>query len=84
VKFLGLLLIGVTLSFGAVDINKADKAELMSIKGIGESKATAIIEHRTNTGCFADIEALKAVKGIGEKFIEKNKENIVASACEKK
>lgn len=83
-KFLGLLLVGFSLSFAAVDINTADKTELMSLKGIGEAKASAIVEYRTASGCFTDVESLVAVKGIGEKFIEKNKENLVASACEKK
>lgn len=82
-KFLSLLLIGVTLSFGAVDINKADKKELMSIKGVGDAKADAIIDYRKKSGCFSSVEEIKNVKGLGDKFVESNKANLTAGECKK-
>ena len=82
-KLLSLLIMGVVLLFGAVDINKADKAELMSIKGIGEAKANAILEYRKAKNCFSNIEELKEVKGFGDKFLEKNRDSITASSCSK-
>jgi competence protein ComEA len=74
------MLLSAALLFGAVDINTATKADLMSLKGIGEKKADAIVAYRT-IHCFKDVHALTAVKGIGEKFIEKNKENLTAGEC---
>ncbi|MBU1658593.1 helix-hairpin-helix domain-containing protein [bacterium] len=78
-----LLLMGAVFLFGAVDINKADKNELMGIKGVGENKAELIIEYRQAHKCFKDIQELKEVKGFGEKFLEKNQANLTASECKK-
>jgi competence protein ComEA len=51
-------------SFAAVDINKASLAELESIKGIGPSLSTRIIEARKN-GAFKDWSDLQTrVKGV--------------------
>jgi competence protein ComEA len=83
-KLLSLLLVGFSLSFGAVDINKADKQELMSIKGVGKAKADAIVEYRNKNNCFKNIEQIKEVKGFGGKFLENNKGKIVASECKRK
>ena len=82
-KLLSLLIIGAALCFGAVDINKADKDELMNINGVGEAKASAIIEYRKMHNCFSSIEELKEVKGFGDKMLEKNRNNITASKCKK-
>lgn len=82
-KLLSVLLVGATLCFGAVDINKADKAQLMEIKGVGEAKANAILEYRKEHKCFNGVEEIKKVKGFGEKFLEKNKSNLEASSCKK-
>lgn len=56
----------------AVDINRASKSELMSIKGIGDKTAAAIIESREADGPFTSLENVAArVKGVGDKTIEK-------------
>jgi len=81
-KILVMLLMGFSLLFSAVDINNADKAELMSLKGIGTKKAEAILAYRASH-CFKSIEELKAVKGIGAKFIEHNAKNITVGSCKK-
>ncbi|DAB27892.1 MAG: DNA-binding protein [Sulfurimonas sp. RIFOXYD12_FULL_33_39] len=83
-KLLLWLLIGFTLSFGAVDINKADKKELMSIKGIGDKKADMILDYRKEHNCFKSVDEIKEVKGFGDKFLEKNRTNLTASECKKK
>lgn len=83
-KLLSLLIIGATLCFGAVDINRADKNELMSVSGIGEVKANEILEYRKKHTCFKNIQELKEVKGFGDKFLEKNKKNLKTSDCKKK
>ena len=59
-----------------VNINTATIDELMSISGIGESKAKAIIEYRNQNGNFKDISEIKNVSGIGEALFEKIKSNI--------
>ena len=54
-----------------VNINNADIGELTSLPGIGTSKATAIIEHRSEHGPFNTIEELTNVRGIGSNVLEK-------------
>lgn len=58
-----------------VCLNTASKEELMTLTGIGESKALAIIEYRTNTS-FKDITEIMNVSGIGESVYEKIKDSI--------
>ncbi len=81
-KVLAILLLGASLLFSAVNINKADKKELMTLNGIGAKKADAIIKHRKGK-CFKTVEGLTAVKGIGPKFLEKNRKNLKAGKCKK-
>lgn len=59
-----------------ISLNNASKEELMTLSGIGESKALLIIEYRTNVGLFKNIDELKNVSGIGDSLFEKIKENI--------
>lgn len=58
-----------------VNINTATKEELMTITGIGESKANNIIEYRKNNK-FSKIEDIKNISGIGDSVFEKIKEYI--------
>ena len=46
-----------------VNINTADEAALMKIKGIGKKKAEAIVSFRKEHGNFASVEDLKKIKG---------------------
>ncbi|MGL6097568.1 MAG: helix-hairpin-helix domain-containing protein [Fimbriiglobus sp.] len=55
----------------AVDVNAADRAELLQIPGIGPSLADAILTHRQDRGPFADVNKLADVRGVGEKTLEK-------------
>jgi competence protein ComEA len=59
-----------------VSINKATLEELMTLNGIGESKAKAIIEYRNQNGEFKNIEDIMNVSGIGELAYSKIKDNI--------
>ena len=47
-----------------VNINTAEIEELMTLPGIGEVRATAIIDHRRQEGDFEKIEDIMNVKGI--------------------
>ena len=53
-------------SDGKIDINRAGAGELMTLSGIGESRAKAIIAYREEHGGFKDTEEIMKVSGIGE------------------
>lgn len=61
---------------GVVNINTASLDELLTLTGIGESKANAIIEYRESFGRFTIKEDIMNVDGIGESLYEKIKERI--------
>ena len=60
-----------------ININKATINELVTLPGIGEAKAKAIISYRENYGLFKSIEDLKKVKGIGDTIFD-NIKNYIA------
>lgn len=62
--------------FKKVNINTASAEELVTIKGLGESKANAIISYRNTNGNFKSIEDIKNVSGIGDALFNKIKELI--------
>ena len=64
-------------SDGRVNLNTATKEELMSLPGIGESKAEAIMDYREKNGGFSDISDIMKISGIKEAAFEKIKELIV-------
>ena len=59
-----------------ISINRGTLEELMTIPGIGESKAHAIIEYREKNGNFKNIEEIKNISGIGDTTFDKFKEYI--------
>lgn len=59
-----------------VNINTADKNELISIRGIGEKKANLIIQNRP----YKSIWDLTKVKGISEDFVDKIREEVCVDA----
>ena len=61
---------------GKVNINTASKEELMTLSGIGESKAAQILTYRETIGRFAKIEDIKNISGIKDGVFSKIKDYI--------
>ncbi|MCF2682957.1 helix-hairpin-helix domain-containing protein [Faecalicatena contorta] len=61
---------------GKVNLNTASKEQLMTLSGIGEAKASAIISYREAHGGFQNIEELMQVEGIKEGVFQKVKDQI--------
>lgn len=61
---------------GKININQADKGDLMALPGVGETRAEAILSYRERNGVFSSIEELMNVEGIKEKTYEKLKDKI--------
>ena len=76
---LGALLLGPTAVWaGPVNINTADAVTLAAeLSGVGPALAEAIIKDREQNGPYPSAEALTRVKGIGQRIIELNKQNIL-------
>lgn len=47
-----------------ININTADRETLMTLPGIGEAKAEAVIQYRTEHGSFTSIEEIQNISGI--------------------
>jgi competence protein ComEA len=59
-----------------LNINSASIEELVSLKGIGKTKAEAIIQYRKINDGFQKVDDLLNVKGIGRKTLDKIKDRI--------
>ncbi len=73
--FMVLCLTPVQASEQKININTATKAQLITLKYVGEKLAEKIIDHRKETP-FKTPEDLMKVKGIGPKVLEANKDKI--------
>ena len=70
---------------GPVDINTADAKTISAeLKGVGLTKAKAIVEYRQKHGPFKSPGDLSLVKGIGERTVEINRANIRVTTAKKK
>lgn len=59
-----------------IDLNTATKEELMTLTGIGESKAMSIVAYRETNGKFKKIEDIMNITGIKDGVFEKIKSRI--------
>ncbi|KAB2313889.1 helix-hairpin-helix domain-containing protein [Betaproteobacteria bacterium SCN2] len=75
-KLFAMLFLLVSSSWAAVNINTATQSELEGVKGLGPSKAKAIIEYREKNGPFKSVDDLDKVKGFGKPSVEKLKDEL--------
>lgn len=68
---------------GPVNVNTADAETIAAeLDGIGIARARAIVAYRQANGPFRTAEDLLAVKGVGERILAANRDNIrVADAA---
>ncbi len=81
-----IVMVGPAVAYaGPVNVNTAD-AETISaeLKGVGITKALAIVEFREANGPFKSPEELAMVKGIGERTVEINREFILLNSTASK
>ncbi len=64
------------LKTGLIDINTANSMELQLLKGIGSTKAEAIVKYRETSGIFSKKEDIMNVPGIGPATFEKIKDRL--------
>jgi competence protein ComEA len=77
ISFISLVMVSYVCFAGPVDINSADVQTLATeLKGVGPAKAEAIVKYRNEHGSFKKTEELVQVKGIGNRTLEQNKENL--------
>lgn len=63
-------------SAGLVNINTADVAAMAEINGIGPAKAQAIVSYRDANGPFTSVDGLGYVKGIGDKLLNRLRDQV--------
>lgn len=63
---------------GLININTASVNELKTLKGIGDTRASAIVEYREAHGKFNSVEDIKNVSGIKDGTFEAIKDSITA------
>ncbi len=78
------LLLASSFAFAEpININTADATTIAAgLKGVGPSKAEAIVAYRTEHGKFITVDDLVEVKGIGEKTVDANRANMSVGATE--
>lgn len=76
IKIMLLFVFITTLLFSAVNVNRANSAQLQTLNGIGPTKAQEIIKYRKSHGGFKTVDELVNVKGIGPKTLIKMKSQV--------
>lgn len=64
------------VSDGRVDLNTASLSELMTLSGIGQTKAESILAYRKKYGAFSSVEEIMQVEGIKEGLYNRIKDDI--------
>lgn len=86
-NFIKSLVLGLSLSLASlaafaaqVNLNTASAAQLETLNGIGAAKAEAIVDYRKEHGAFKSVDELAKVKGIGQKTVDKNRDQMTVAA----
>jgi competence protein ComEA len=53
-----------------IDLNRADRAELLQLPGVGDNLAQRILDYRQEHGLFRNVNDLTSIKGIGPTTLE--------------
>lgn len=57
--------------FYRIDLNRADRAELLQLPGVGDSLAERLEDYRCRHGGFRSVDELQAVRGVGPATLER-------------
>jgi competence protein ComEA len=68
------------LQTGRLDLNRADRVQLMQLSGVGEALAGRIVEYREEHHGFRDVDELRQVHGIGPVLLEKLRPHVYVEA----
>jgi competence protein ComEA len=86
-NFIKSLVLGLSLSLASlaafaaqINLNTASAAQLETLNGIGAAKAEAIVDYRKEHGAFKSVDELAKVKGIGQKTVDKNRDQMTVAA----
>lgn len=89
-NFIKHLVLALSLSLASlaafaaqINLNTATAAQLEALNGIGAAKAEAIVAYRVAHGGFKSVDELAAVKGVGDKTVEKNREQMTVTPARK-
>jgi competence protein ComEA len=55
----------------ALDLNRASRAELRLLPGVGDALAQRIVDHRQRNGSFRSVDDLRQVSGFGPKTLDR-------------
>lgn len=59
-----------------IDLNQATREDLMTLPGIGEKRADAILALRVSRGGLRSLEDLKNIKGLNDALLERIRPHI--------
>ncbi len=65
-----------------LELNRADRVQLMQLPGVGETLAARIVEYRDEHHGFRNVDELRQVHGIGPSLIEKIRSHVYVEAFE--